>query len=876
MRLPAVLVLDDVQWADPPSLSALLFALRRLAAEPVLVVATVRTGELPEALAKVAQGRLGTVLRPAPLDAAEVQRLAAALGLALPVRAAQRLCRHTGGIPLYARALLDELPPERWHDPEAELPAPRPYAAIIARRLDGCSPGARGLVEAVAVLGPCSLAAAASFASVAGLGVAAEPFDALEEAVDAGLLRWDGQRGLRFGHPLLGASVLAGLGPGRRARAHRAAAELAGDDATALRHRAAAAAGPDAELAADFEAFAGRSAVRRPAAATALITASRLSVGADERDARLLRAVDWMLLAGDLALARTYVDEVAATAPGARRDSTLAGFALTSGDVEGAAPLLAAAWSGCDPAADPELAALIAHRNAFHALVNLRDDEVVEWTARAEGLSPDALLGVEWIAMHALALWRLGRRSEAYALLESAAGPGGDAVAQLRGKRGWLRCADDDLGRGRADLEAAAEAELRLGALSIGAIHLTTLARAHYAAGAWEDAVVAAERAVAISSELEHAPGRAFVWWGAVAVPAARGDWAAADAYAARGAAEPIDAPDRVVAAGMAQALPAVGARRRGGGDPRAGTDRPPLRPRRRPGGLAARRHRRLARRLAARRHRRLARLAPGVADRLAAASPPRPPPGATARPSGVDAPGFWPWQDLYADALVAAGRVAEADVFLAPHEALAAEIGHALDERARSRGCAGASRRRTGTRTRRARPSSARSKLIGPLGMPYERALIELADGQFLRRAGRRRAAALQLTAARDTFAALGARPALERAERELGACGLKPLRRSAREQPGLTPQEQAVARLVATGRTNRQVADELLLSTKTVEVHLTRIYAKLGISSRSQLAARRDDTPSHARRNRRGFPDASADLRARTFCAGPFGSWS
>ena len=212
---PAVLVLDDVQWADQPSLSALLFALRRLAAEPVLVVATVRTGELPEALAKVAQGRLGTVLRPAPLDAAEVQRLAEALGLALPARAAQRLCRHTGGIPLYARALLDELPPSRWQDPEAELPAPRPYAAIIARRLDGCSAGARGLVEAVAVLGPCSLADAASFASVAGLGVAEEPFDALEEAVDAGLLRWDGQRGLRFGHPLLGASVLAGLGAGK-------------------------------------------------------------------------------------------------------------------------------------------------------------------------------------------------------------------------------------------------------------------------------------------------------------------------------------------------------------------------------------------------------------------------------------------------------------------------------------------------------------------------------------------------------------------------------------------------------------------------------------------------------------------------------------
>ena len=46
-------------------------------------------------------------------------------------------------------------------------------------------------------------------------------------------------------------------------------------------------------------------------------------------------------------------------------------------------------------------------------------------------------------------------------------------------------------------------------------------------------------------------------------------------------------------------------------------------------------------------------------------------------------------------------------------------------------------------------------------------------------------------------------------------------------------------MARLVATGKTNREVAAELLLSVKTVEVHLTRIYAKLGVSSRSQLAA-------------------------------------
>jgi DNA-binding NarL/FixJ family response regulator len=94
-------------------------------------------------------------------------------------------------------------------------------------------------------------------------------------------------------------------------------------------------------------------------------------------------------------------------------------------------------------------------------------------------------------------------------------------------------------------------------------------------------------------------------------------------------------------------------------------------------------------------------------------------------------------------------------------------------------------------------------------------------------------------LTRARDTFGDLGARPARERCERELATCGLTPAKRSGSPRPDLTPQGQAVARLVATGRTNREVAAELLLSVKTVEVHLTRIYAKLGVSSRSQLAA-------------------------------------
>ena len=56
--------------------------------------------------------------------------------------------------------------------------------------------------------------------------------------------------------------------------------------------------------------------------------------------------------------------------------------------------------------------------------------------------------------------------------------------------------------------------------------------------------------------------------------------------------------------------------------------------------------------------------------------------------------------------------------------------------------------------------------------------------------------------------------------------------------DREDLTPQERSVARLVASGLANREVAAELLVSVKTVEVHLTRIYAKLGVKSRAQLA--------------------------------------
>ena len=141
------------------------------------------------------------------------------------------------------------------------------------------------------------------------------------------------------------------------------------------------------------------------------------------------------------------------------------------------------------------------------------------------------------------------------------------------------------------------------------------------------------------------------------------------------------------------------------------------------------------------------------------------------------------------------------------------------------------------------ARASAIRTRLrMGPL----RDALVELAFGQMLRRTGRRRAAAERLAGARERLAGLRAQPHLQRCEQELAACALAPGKRAEFDPTRLTAQESAVARLVAAGMSNRQVASELFISIKTVQFHLTHIYAKLGVGSRAELAARfRDSEP-------------------------------
>jgi DNA-binding CsgD family transcriptional regulator len=120
----------------------------------------------------------------------------------------------------------------------------------------------------------------------------------------------------------------------------------------------------------------------------------------------------------------------------------------------------------------------------------------------------------------------------------------------------------------------------------------------------------------------------------------------------------------------------------------------------------------------------------------------------------------------------------------------------------------------------------------------PFAHGRTELCYAQRLRRAGRRVAARGRLRSALETFANLGARPWAETARQELEASGERSRRRAEDTRDDLTASELRVALVVAEGATNREAAGRLFLSEKTIETHLSRIYRKLGVRSRTALA--------------------------------------
>jgi len=782
---PVVLMVEDLHWIDHPSAQALRFALRRLSEERVLAVVTTR----PEGPVQVDDGwrRLfddrGQRLRLTGLRPAEVAQLVSALGGGtLSGAAARRLWRHTGGNPLYARCLVEELDPAVLAAAAGSLPAPRSLATLLVARLAACAPETRDLVSAAAVLGErCPLALAASLAGVLA------PAGALGEAVAARLLAENHDEGVRqvqFPHPLVRAAIYADLSPARRAALHLSAARLTAGTA-ALAHRVAAGAGPDAALAAELTEVAGAESASglHASAARYYISAADLSAEPGLREDRLLAACTLWLRAGAVHEVSSRRELLEALAPSPQRDHLRGFLAHLEGRPDEARKALRAALDQLQaPGSKDALAAETAARLAGLAVFDW------DWQTALALVPGDPGTGSRLsLLIRCIALTMAGRTTDARNLLDAAhrgARPGhGEVLEGLA--RGFTGAWSDDLDAAKRALEGIVGRPDGFGGSLRSAAHWL-LADVHYRLGAFDDAVVTAELARSLLQDTGRAdsPEIAMAYAVAAYAASARGDWA--------------DARSNITAA-SARARPAASKFER---------------------ACAAAARWSLA---------------------VALDDPHQMLQAGCAFDAAADAPelSLFPFGPVMAEALWRNRRLEEAAAKLAIYEAQARLLGRdsALVDASRVRGLLEADRCDTGMALRafdEAAPIAAR------LPQPLEAARFTAAHGAVLARLGKRTAAAGKTAEARSIFERIGARPYLERAEQQLDHLGRRIQRRSGTGQ--LTASELVVARLVASGLSNKQAAERLKVSRKAIEFHLASIYAKLQVSSRSQLAARHD----------------------------------
>nr|SBP00308.1 transcriptional regulator, LuxR family, putative [Nonomuraea gerenzanensis] len=792
---PVVIAIDGVDWADLPSLQALTFALRRLRTDRVLAIVIVRESDhprLPDGLRRLLRSSAALRLPLGGLSARELQALSARLGpVRLTPQAAERLHEHTKGVSLHARALLQQVRAETLSDVDAPLPAPRAYATLVRGRLGECDTAAQRLLTAAAVLGT-----SAPLHLVARMAELAEPLPALEQLTGAKLLvEWRTGSGVSVGfpNPLVRAAVYHDLGPATRRRLHLLAASLVDDVVHRLHHRLAAADQVDGDLVREVALVGRRQAAAGhwAGACGCLTRAVQLTEDGPERDRLIAETVEALLAAGRPGDAEALAAQVAPGGDPGVHGYAQGAVALVAGRVEEAVRHLDDAWAhgrgeACGRGGgDGWLASAVAGRQAMAALLKGCGADAARWAERATCPPCD---GTEFVRFARLVGLGLAGDVEA-GLAEGAELPvpaqaGSGELDALLG-RGTLRLWADDLAGAQADL---------LGLLAVGAgrsapfqlLVAVALAQAEYRLGRWDDAAGHAELGASTADDFGQTWLASYAHAVAALVPAARGEWerAATHVRAARAACSPGNVSAQVSTA-AAEALVAT---------------------------------------------------ARGDHDAVVTALTP------LTRTDLPDEPTVVLWRTLLADALVNVGRPEEAEAVLIPCELLA------LDRERRSV-LAAAARARAGLHASRHEHGEAEIcyqvalEHTAKIEMPFEEARIQLAYGTFLRRRGRRSAAAEQLEAAQLTLSRLGALPYLEQCDLELAASGRAVLRPQDTARLGLTPQEHTVAVLISRGLTNRQAARKLVLSVKTVEYHLSHIYTKLGITSRTALIGKLSD---------------------------------
>ncbi len=790
---PVVVVVDDLHLADAASLGALVFAARRLAADPVAVLAAVRSPEGDPAVA----GLPTLALDGLPLD--DARSLLAARGVVPGEDQLVRLHHATGGNPL---ALIELGGENRTvvESSETGLPlrVPRALAGAFGRRLALTDPACRAALLVAAVCGS-DLRLVSDVCAALGHDAAR-----LAEAERLGLVVLRGGT-VEFRHPLVRAAAYSAAGPEERVAAHlaTAAALPAADVDRRAWHLSEATWHPDAGVA-DLLAEAGAHAVDRgayAAAASAYERSARVTPDAALRGERLLRAADHAWGAGDGALALMLLDERARTVGPQRvadvRDTEVrASIAARTGSLRRAADLLGAA---ADRAASPDDATVLL-ADAVHASFYLGDArEAAALADRLEALRPAVTepraraLGLMATGM-ALVLAGTGGADhlrEAVPLLESEPSLRADPRRLT-----WLLLAPLFLRDATSGARMRALVDEVRGSAGVGALP-------------------------AVLFHVARDEATTTAWSSDGAVPAAQvRSWARAEAdyaEAIRLAGETGQDTELAMSlAGLAWLESRMG---------RAD---------------ACRRHGEVARRLCAAREIHVGEV--WVASAL----------GDLALSLGDASTAVAELQRLQ-DMLDDLGLD---DVDLAPTPELVdalcrvGERDRAQDEAVRYHERA----LRKGQPWARARADRARGMVAGPDEYEgwfsaaldrheqtldeFEVARTRLAFGARLRREGRRVDARVHLRAALGSFDDLGAPRWRDHAATELAATGEHVRSASPDAAADLTPQELQVSLLLADGRTTREAAAALFLSPKTVEYHLRKVYVKLGIGSRSELA--------------------------------------
>ncbi len=803
-RRPLLLLVDDAHWADGPSLRFVAYLAHRLDGLPVCLAVATRPDEPGadmETLVAIARDPLACVLRVPPLSEAGIAALLADRldGAAAVPRFVAACLSTTGGNPLLLRELIGALDSDGVPVTDAAADrvgraGPRAVSRSVLLRIGNLDPALARLAAATAVLGDAAeLRHAAAVAGI-DIGPAAAAADAL---ADVDIL--ERRRPLSFIHPIVRTAVYADLAPGERSAAHaRAAAALAADgvppETLAPHLLATEAAGDVACVEALRSAAIGARRRGAPEAAVRYLRRALAEPPPAEERARVLAELGSAeRLAGRAADAIEHLEAAAAlTPPGldrARRLQEIARATLSTAGLAVTLDRFEAAIAEAKPV-DAELAREMEAEMAGCACnVPRLVPALLPRAAAWERLAGDSRAELALLACAGRLSVVRGRRAADTAALvrRSLAGDallGGGVPAGMAlytGLHALSLC--DELDEVDAAL-ARAEAQARLRG-DVIALLPVSLYRAMLALrrGRPRDAEADANDMIATTEATMLHP---------TAAPMVVGVLMQAQLEQGR----PEEAERTLAASGLPEEVP-----------PDSSASNWLL-------------HSRALLRQAQDRH------AEALADALAV--------GERDEPGGLLNP-WIPWRVTAATSCLALGREANArrlaDEWLEIARGLEVPgtIGQAL--RCKALTAAGARERATLLEEAVAVLSDSPAR--------RERALALYELGATLRRAGRRGAALDPLREAHDIALAGGTLALYERVRAEMRAAGARPRRRAHSGVDALTASERRVAEMAARGDTNKEIAQALVITPKTVENHLGRVYMKLDVHSRAALGA-------------------------------------